>query len=64
MDVLRPLHRCMGCVSADAEIVLSGNLELCLSCLQRRLTPVEPGKRLTIVLQCEGYDYQGSEGVL
>jgi hypothetical protein len=54
----------MGCVSADAEIVLSGNLELCLCCLQRRLVPVQPGERVTIVLQCEGYDCKESEGGL
>jgi hypothetical protein len=46
----RPLYRCMACCRNRSEVVLSGDLELCLPCLQSRIVPVEPGHRFTVVL--------------
>jgi hypothetical protein len=59
----RPMHRCISCVSNDAEVVLSDYLELCLSCLQSRVRPVEPGNRFTVILQISdcGYEETGND---
>ncbi len=61
MNYQTKIHRCISCGFRDAEVILRPCLELCLECLEERISSIEPATDCVIVLRPSGYDYPQEE---